>query len=231
MKIHETTFGDWLEFLRELPPAERRLRTPSTSIQVQGSVIVRESPPGSWSLELNISGPKVTARAGSPIVYPTRKIRASQDWLKMPVLGIGQKDAQAYLDWLSRTGRVSGARFCDEMEWERAARGADGRNYPATRVSLGGSDADIDLTYGRAVGSYGPDEVGTHPQSASPFGIQDLAGNAWELVAAGDDLSGYAVRGGSYYHASPSARSANREGYDRSTRSFVVGLRVCAAGK
>jgi formylglycine-generating enzyme required for sulfatase activity len=147
----------------------------------------------------------------------------------MPVLGISQKDMQAYLDWLSRTGKVPGARFCNEIEWERAARGADGRSYPASRVRLGGDDANIDLTYGRVAGSYGPDEVGSHPRSISPFGIHDLAGNAWELVEAHDDSSGYGVRGGSYYHAPPSARSANREGYDRSTRSFVVGLRVCVA--
>jgi formylglycine-generating enzyme required for sulfatase activity len=229
IKAHETTFGDWLEFLRDLPPAERRLRTPSTSVQLHGSVVVRQSRNDAWSIEFDISGPKMSARAGSPIVYPTRKMRASQDWLRMPVLGVSQKDMQAYLDWLSRTGRVPGARFCNEIEWERAARGADGRSYPASRVRLASDDANIDLTYGRVAGSYGPDEVGSHPCSVSPFGIQDMAGNAWELVEAHDEPSGYGVRGGSYYHALPSARSANREGYDRSTRSYIVGLRVCVA--
>jgi formylglycine-generating enzyme required for sulfatase activity len=149
----------------------------------------------------------------------------------MPVLGVSQKDMQAYLSWLAVTGRVPGARFCDEIEWERAARGADGRTFPGSRTRLGGDDANIDLTHGRTVGSYGPDEVGSHPHSASPFGVQDLAGNAWEIVEVRDDVSGFSVRGGSYYHDSPSARSANRVGYDSSTRSFVVGLRVCAAAR
>jgi formylglycine-generating enzyme required for sulfatase activity len=149
----------------------------------------------------------------------------------MPVVGISQVDMQAYLDWLSRTGRVPGARFCAETEWERAARGADDRLYPSSQTHLNGTEANIDLTYGRVRGSYGPDEVGSHPESQSPFGVDDLAGNAWEVVASRDDAGRYLLRGGSFYHASTSARSTNREAVDGETRHFVVGLRVCAAAK
>src|SRR4029079_17483014 len=144
-------------------------------------------------IDLYISGPKMTARQGSPIVYPTRKIRASQDWLRMPVLGISQNDMQAYLDWLSRTGRVRGARMCDEVEWERAARGADGRAYPGSQFHLRGEDANIDATYGRVLGSYRPDAASRRAPSASPFGIDDLAGNAWEILAARDDAGGFLI--------------------------------------
>jgi serine/threonine protein kinase/formylglycine-generating enzyme required for sulfatase activity len=230
MKAHETTFGEWLEFLRELPVRERRTRIPA-SFAVQGSAVVRGDVDSGWSLELNISGPRLIAREKSPIVYVTRHARASQDWLRMPVLGVSPKDMQAYVEWLSRTGRVTGARFCNELEWERAARGADDRSYPASLTRLGSDDANIDLTYGRVRGSYGPDEVGSHPASRSPFGIDDLAGNAWEVVESRDDGGGYLIRGGSYYHASTSARATNREGIDRETRSYIVGMRVCAAVK
>jgi formylglycine-generating enzyme required for sulfatase activity len=228
IKAHETTFGDWLEFLRDLPADERQLRIPS-SVAVQGSVVVRRSADASYSLELSISGPRMEAREGSPIVYPTRRRRTSQDWLRMPVLGISPRDMQAYFSWLSRTGKVPGARFCSELEWERAARGADGRAYPASQERVTGDDANIDLTYGRVRGSYGPDEVGAHPRSRSPFGIEDLTGNAWEAVAAegGESL----VRGGGYYHSLTSARVTNREFLDRESRSYILGVRVCAATK
>ena len=39
----------------------------------------------------------------------------------------------------------------------------------------------MDATYGRMLGAYGPDEVGRHPESRSPFGVDDMAGNAWEI--------------------------------------------------
>jgi len=230
IKAHETTFAEWLEFLRDLPAAERRLRTPS-SVAVQGGVAVKGLSEADWSLELNISGYRVAARYGSPLAYPTRRMRASQDWLRMPVVGISERDMQAYLAWLSRTGRVPGARFCSEVEWERAARGADGRSYPGSQARVTGDDANIDVTYGRVPGSYGPDEVGTHPYSQSPFGINDLAGNAWEVIEARDETAGFLMRGGSFYQASTSARSTNREPIDLETRSFIVGLRVCVATK
>jgi formylglycine-generating enzyme required for sulfatase activity/tRNA A-37 threonylcarbamoyl transferase component Bud32 len=230
IKAHETTFGDWLEFLRDLPASERKLRTPASTV-VQGSVIVAGSAESGWSLALNIAGLKVTAGEGSPIIYPSRRAHTSQDWLKMPVLGVSQTDMQAYVAWLSRTGRVRGARFCTELEWERAARGADDRLFPASDVSVSSEDANIDLTYGHVPGSVGPDEVGNHPRSASPFGIHDLAGNAWEVVRAADDVNRYVIRGGSYYHAFVDGRATNREPAETNMRSYVVGLRVCAAEK
>jgi formylglycine-generating enzyme required for sulfatase activity len=228
MKVHETTFGEWLAFLRDLPSAERKTRIPA-SFAPQGSVVVRGSVEAGWTLELSISGPRITAREKMPIVYSTRKVRASQDWLRMPVLAVSPKDTQAYFDWLSRTGRVPGARFCDELEWERAARGADDRLYPASLTRLDTEDANIDLTYGRVRGSYGPDEVGSHPTGRSPFGIEDIAGNAWEVVRSRDAAAGYVARGGGYYQASMSARVNNREAVDPETRSYIVGVRVCAA--
>jgi formylglycine-generating enzyme required for sulfatase activity len=229
IKTHETTFGEWLEFLRDLPPAERRIRTPGSAM-VQGGVAVKGSPATGWSIELKVSGERaLMARQGSPLVFPGRRVRVSQDWLRMPVVGIPQPDMQAYLDWLSRTGRVPGARFCSEVEWERAARGADGRSYPSAQGRLERDDANIDETYGRVRGSFGPDEVGAHPRSDSPFGIADMAGNVWETVRASDEKAGFLLRGGAYYQTLIVARATNSEPVDPGTRSFILGLRVCAA--
>jgi formylglycine-generating enzyme required for sulfatase activity len=228
INAHETTFGEWLEFLGDIPESERKQRTPSSvSVQTQGSVALHGSPTAGWTLDLNISGQRLVARQGSPAVNPKRHTRQSQDWLRMPVIGISQRDMQAYVEWLRQTGRVPGARFCNELEWERAARGADGRDFPASNGRISGDDANIDVTYGRVPGTYGPDEVGSHRASNSPFDVSDLAGNVWEIVAASTEPSGFLMRGGSYYQAHPSARSTNREPIDLGLRSFLLGMRVC----
>jgi formylglycine-generating enzyme required for sulfatase activity len=199
---------------------------------VQGTTAVTGSLEAGWSLELKVSGhERLTARQGVPFVFPHRKTRASQDWSRMPVAAVSQSDMQAYLDWLSQTSRVPGARFCTEVEWERAARGADGRAYPGSLARLRPDDADFDETYGRVRGAYGPDEVGAHPRSESPFGIADMAGNVWEMVKASDDPTGFVVRGGSYYQTAMVARATNREPIDLETRSFLLGLRICFAKK
>ena len=79
---------------------------------------------------------------------------------------------------------MPGARLCSELEWERAARGGDDRMFPHGD-ELRAEDANIDLTYGRVDSAYGPDAVGSHPASRSPFGVDDLAGNVLELVDIG----------------------------------------------
>src|SRR5207237_9071692 len=119
-------------------------------------------------------------REGEKLRLP-RAERAEQDWLRLPVAGISFLDARAYAEWLSRTARVPGARLCNEMEWERAARGADDREFPGGDA-LRPTDANFDATYGKQPQAFGPDQVGSHPGSRSPFGVDDMAGNVWEWV-------------------------------------------------
>ena len=228
VKTHETTFADWIQFLSELPPRERQARSPASAV-VQGAVRLRETPAAGWVLELSASAHRSVTPRGQKVRFLGRPDdSASQDWLKMPAVGMSPGDMRSYLAWLDRTGRVPGARFCKDTEWERAARGADDRNYPGTCCRLDSADANIDATYGRIPGAYGPDEVGRHPRGQSPFGVEDLAGNAWEVVESEGSAASFIMRGGSYYQASMSARSTNREPAEEATRSHLVGLRVCA---
>ncbi|KFE67978.1 bifunctional serine/threonine-protein kinase/formylglycine-generating enzyme family protein [Hyalangium minutum] len=228
---HETTYQQWLAFLEELPEEERIRRTPGVKDSVGQLKLERVQ--GTWVLHLKPSpgSPEYVVREGAKLRYAERTQRAEQDWLRMPVTGINLTDAEAYVAWLARRplsqGGVPGARLCTELEWERAARGVDGREYPHG-PKLEVDDANIDSTYGQRSGGFGPDEVGTYPRSASPFGVEDMAGNAWEWTRNWWDSTKPVARGGSYYYGPNTARSANRDSSDASLRDLTVGLRVCA---
>ena len=85
------------------------------------------------------------------------------------------------------------------------------------------------MTYGREPLASGPDEVGSHPASDSPFGLRDVHGNALEIVRSAKPSAVAVGYGGSWYYDHVSARVNNR-GFplDRTTRSAVTGLRLCA---
>jgi formylglycine-generating enzyme required for sulfatase activity len=149
------------------------------------------------------------------------------DWLRFPVSAVSFEDGVAYAAWLARTGRIPGARVCGEREWERAARGADGRLFPGG-PRLAPEDADVDLTYGRDPRGFGPDEVGAHPASDSPFDVQDLAGNVWEWVSSAHHPDQPVARGGGFFQASIGARTENREPGVSTHRDAFMGIRLCA---
>jgi eukaryotic-like serine/threonine-protein kinase len=224
---NEVTFGDWLGFLDQLPPAERTRRRPAVAARVgSGESLDLGETRGGWRLTLQPAGEAYQAQRGEAIRYRHRGAAAgAQDWLHMPVLGISAEDAEAYVAWLRASGRLPGARLCDELEWERAARGADEREYPHGS-KLRAEEANFDETYTQA--GMGPDEVGTHPGSRSPFGVDDMAGNANEWTRAGAAPGQYVVRGGSYYHDRKTAQVANRSVAVATLHDSTLGLRVCA---
>jgi len=226
---HETTYQDWIAFLDDLPAAERSRRAPTIAGTMRGALALRSTGAG-WRLMIQPSSRRYEAGTHERITYEGRTRRASQNWLRFPIGGVSPDDARRYFAWLSDTGRVPGARFCTDLEWERAARGADDRLFPHGD-DLGPDDANFDLTYDRTDGAYGPDEVGAHPESRSPFEVDDLAGNIMEMVASSESRDALLLRGGSYYFTSATARSTNREPVPRSSGSFrdvAIGLRVCA---
>jgi formylglycine-generating enzyme len=90
-----------------------------------------------------------------------------------PVTQVSWHDAVAFCLWLNEaTGRTF--RLPTEAEWEKAARGTDGRLYP-----WGNTAPDERLcNFGNKVGDTPP--VGEYPAGASPYGALDMAGNVWE---------------------------------------------------
>jgi len=86
----------------------------------------------------------------------------------LPVVKVSWSDATAYAAW-------RGERLPTGEEWEYAARGSDGRTFPWGNY----------MEPGRANYGLNPVEpVGQHPRGASPFGLQDMAGNVWEWTAS-----------------------------------------------
>jgi serine/threonine protein kinase/formylglycine-generating enzyme required for sulfatase activity len=222
---YETTYAEWITFLEDLPVGERQKHLPRANEGFQGRVAL-DFVDGEWKLTLQPVQRTYSARLGDPIQYAQRSTLSSQDWRRFPVSGISVPDMQAYFAWLRKRRGLYGARFCNEKEWERAARGADDRAYPHGNY-LGVSDANFAATYGRKPMAFGPDVVGSHPASASPFGVEDLAGNVMELATSAFEGSPFVIRGGSYYYNDMTQRSSNREPTNETVRTVHIGLRVC----
>jgi formylglycine-generating enzyme required for sulfatase activity len=90
-----------------------------------------------------------------------------------PVTGVSWEDTMAYCKWLSKkTGLTFG--LPTEAQWEKAARGTDGRKYP-----WGNNEPDETLAYFHMkIGK--TSRVGSYLRGASPYGLRDMAGNVWE---------------------------------------------------
>jgi formylglycine-generating enzyme required for sulfatase activity len=157
-----------------------------------------------------------------------------------PVTGVSWHDALGYCRWLSQRSGLP-VTLPSEAEWEKAARGDDGRLYP-----WGNEPPTDDLcNYGDS--GRGTTPVGRYsPQGDSPYGCADMAGNVWEWtrshhkpypydpadgredLGAGDDIS-RVLRGGAFFFNQRFVRCAARNFYYPFFRFSVGGFRVVVA--
>src|SRR5262249_6855909 len=153
---HEVTTAEFVEFLAAHPGHRRVFRSEPRNNDL---AVLREIAPSVWEYHYDFATlGGYTARTGEMFRYGKRRVNAVQDWTRFPIVGISAQDAEAYVTWLRM--RIPGARLCTETEWERAARGADGREFPHGQ-RLAPSDANFAETYVDKV-DIGPDEIGLH---------------------------------------------------------------------
>ena len=196
------TNQEWLCFLDDLVASGREEealaaapRAPSTRPGERGRMMVGRRADGRFELIIDAEG--MAWRPDAPVVH------------------VSAADAAAYAAWRSaRTGQPW--RLPTELEWEKAARGVDGRIYPW------GAHFDPDWSHSRDSrgARLGPAPVGSTPMDTSPYGVVDTAGNVqcWcaDPFPAGTPVEGgrvivgadprtdeprRVVRGGSFSHA------------------------------
>lgn len=156
-----------------------------------------------------------------------------------PVVNVSWQDAVVYCQWLTEvTGKLY--QLPTEAQWEKAARGTDGRLFPW------GSNWDRQKCNAMAAGKQDTTPVGSYsPQGDSPYGCADMAGNVLEWVSDWYQVDYYsrssvykdppgpslgevkALRGGSWSEDTRGVRCANRTYGDRTFVSPEVGFR-CA---
>lgn len=161
-----------------------------------------------------------------------------------PVQQVYHTDGLAYADWLAQMTGLAW-RLPTEAEWEKAARGADGRVYPwgdaedSRRANTGAMGYLFEDAQRMISGPGRTTPVGSYPSGASPYGPQDMSGNVWEWTSS--LLSPYpyqandgredpqahgnrVLRGGSYFDQIWAARAAYRGRL--SAPASVYGFRI-----
>jgi formylglycine-generating enzyme required for sulfatase activity len=166
-----------------------------------------------WSWEFN--GHSFSKLSGTNWRHPRGPDSSLQGLDDHPVVRISWDDVYAYCSW-------AGRRLPTEAEWEKAARGTDGRLYPWGDAS----PSSRVLNFNSNLGTTAP--VGSYPDGVSIYGAYDMAGNVWEWVMdwhqeyyyhnspfenpiGPPNGDGRGMRGGSWFSSEIGVRAAYRE--------------------
>jgi len=138
-----------------------------------------------------------------------------------PVTLVSWENIMSYCDWLSQQRGGKAFRLPTEDEWEKAARGVDGRLYP-----WGDSEVTLEkANWGYKVGKTTP--VNSYEAGISPYGLWDMAGNVFEITSTSPDHGvSHICRGGSWEDPPSRLQCAARHLQRFDAPSLNVGFRV-----
>ena len=179
-------------------PLRQTLETPAFVITVTPITNTQYAP---FVVATGWPAPDVDAKtwAGYGLIHPLERTRRHA-WIDgrppegradHPVVLVSHEDARAYAAWLSaETGERW--RLPTETEWEKAARGIDGRRFPW------GDSFDPSRLNSHDRGPFDTVVVGSYPAGVSPFGLLDAAGQVFEWTATPAGPGRFIVKGGSW---------------------------------
>jgi formylglycine-generating enzyme required for sulfatase activity len=157
--------------------------------------------------------------------HPEGPDSSADDRMDRPVVQVSWDDAVAYAEW-------AGGRLLVDKEWEKAARGIDGRIFPwgdgfdPARCNSG----EDDIVTTTPVGWYSP-------WGDSPSGCADVAGNVWEWTGIEQEISKdigesvWVLRGGAFNYNERFVRCACRLRSDPDYRNVFIGFRTCVVAQ
>jgi formylglycine-generating enzyme required for sulfatase activity len=222
----ETTYAEWIAFLDALPSPERARYLPHASASRGGGSMRLQQTGGDATDSAVAAG----VAAGQSSLQ--RQVRRADQLHRSPrsrTPGLvqtssrrhraGRRDALPRM--VARHQARAGRPSLHGVEWSGRRVARDDRLFPHGD-ELRPDEANFDQTYGRVDSAFGPDAVGSYSSSRSPFGVDDMAGNAFEFVASSQKANEIVIRGGAYYFTAYTCRSTNREPVQSTFRDMTT---------
>lgn len=173
------------------------------------------------------------------IKKPSRDVIQEWPYASYPQVRVSWYEAFAFCRWLGNK-RGYEIKLPTEPQWEKAARGIFGFEYPWDHEYISGYANINETAKLREVGPYYfgyPTAVGIYPRGTSPSGVEDMCGNVWEWCL--DDaeiqpnitgISLYPIRGGAFDTDYDFSKTINRQFKEPNTQDRNIGFRIVRIG-